>query len=312
MEGQRIFRNDEDRDDLLSRLKAIIPDTSTRCYAWALIPNHVHLLLRTGTTPMGTVIQRILTGFVLSFNNRHERQGKLFQNRYKSILCQEEVYFLELVRYIHLNPLRAGVVSDLATLGEYRYGGHSAMMGKRFCEWLDSDTVLGHFSETQNTARLEYARFAKEGLDQGERSDLEGGSVVRSVAGWKGTEDLDGETRFHSDERILGDSDFVAKVLKQSQEQMERRSRLKAEGYDLDRLCARVGPVFGIAPEDILKPGKYRQRAKARSVVCYFAVRELGITATDLAKKMGLSQQAISLAVQRGEKAIIEQGISLP
>jgi len=227
-------------------------------------------------------------------------------------LCQEEVCFLALVRYIHLNPLRSGVVSDLATLETYRYGGHSAAMRKRFCEWLDSDTVLGHFSDLRGTARLRYAKFIEDGVDQGERPDLEGGSVVRGVAGWKDAEDLDDATRFHSDERILGDSDFVAKVLKLAQEQLDRRTKLRTEGCDLDNLCTHVGLIFDVAPEDILKPGKYRGRVKARSVVSYFAVRELGITATDLARKMDATPQAVSLAVKRGERLVKEQEIAMP
>jgi putative transposase len=312
MEGRQIFQDDADRNDFLSRLKVIIPDTSARCYAWALVPNHAHLLLRTGKSPMSTVMQRILTGYVLAYNARHKRQGKLFQNRYKSILCQEEAYFLELVRYIHLNPFRSGLVSDLPALEHYRYGGHSVIMGNRFCEWLDRNTVLSHFGETRDVACRKYAEFIRDGVGQGERPDLEGGVLVRGAAGWKDVEDIDAEVRIHSDERILGDSDFVEAVLRDAQEQMERHFRLKAEGYDLGRLCAHFGPVFGVEPADIMKPGKYRARARARSVVCYFAVRELGITGSDLARDMDLTPQAISEAVKRGEKTVIEQGITLP
>jgi putative transposase len=102
----RIYRDDSDRQDFLSRLGQILRETRTTCYAWALMPNHFHLLLRTGDVPISTVMKRLLTGYALRFNRRHRRCGHLFQNRYKSILCQEDAYLLELVRYIHLNPLR--------------------------------------------------------------------------------------------------------------------------------------------------------------------------------------------------------------
>ena len=105
-ERRRIFLSDRDRDDFVKRLSHIVSDSGTLCYAWALIPNHFHLLLQTGNTAISTVMRRLLTGYAVSFNKRHERQGRLFQNRYKSILCQQEPYLLELVRYIHLNPLR--------------------------------------------------------------------------------------------------------------------------------------------------------------------------------------------------------------
>jgi putative transposase len=116
IERRRIFYDDDDRDNFLDRFGMILTDIKTLCFAWALIPNHLHLLLRTGVAPIATVMRRLLTRYAVSFNRRHRRHGQLFQNRYKSILCQEDQYLLELVRYIHLNPLRAGLVSDLKKL----------------------------------------------------------------------------------------------------------------------------------------------------------------------------------------------------
>ena len=116
IERRKIFRDNKDRDNFLDRLGNVLSDTGTPCYAWALIPNHAHFLLKTGNTPISTIMQRVLTGHAVYFNRRHRRHGKLFQNRYKSILCQEDAYLLELVRYIHLNPLRAKVVSDFSNL----------------------------------------------------------------------------------------------------------------------------------------------------------------------------------------------------
>jgi REP element-mobilizing transposase RayT len=92
IEQRQIFYDDRDRDQFLQRLEDILPDTETPCYAWALIPNHVHLLLKTGLTPIATIMRRLLTGYAVYFNRRHKRNGHLFQNRYKSILCQEDAY----------------------------------------------------------------------------------------------------------------------------------------------------------------------------------------------------------------------------
>jgi REP element-mobilizing transposase RayT len=125
IEGGKIFRDDKDRDQFLERLENILKDTQTSCLSWALIPNHFHLLLRSRSTPIKTVMRRLLTGYTQWFNRRHKRQGNLFQNRYKSILCQEEKY-----RYIHLNPLCAGRVKDIGMLGSYKYCGHSGIVGK--------------------------------------------------------------------------------------------------------------------------------------------------------------------------------------
>jgi putative transposase len=118
---QKIFLCHGDRDDFLDRLGEILTEAKTSCYAWALIPNHFHLLLRTGTTPLPSAMRRLLTGYAVSHNLRHRRHGHLFQNRYKSLLCQEDPYLLELVRYIHLNPLRSRLVGDYESLSSTRH-----------------------------------------------------------------------------------------------------------------------------------------------------------------------------------------------
>jgi len=113
IERKAIFKDGHDYRSFLDRMGALLTESSTACFAWALMPNHVHLLLRTGLTSISTVMRRLLTGHAVAFNKRHKRYGHLFQNRYKSFLCEEDAYLLELVRHIHLNPLRAGIVSDL-------------------------------------------------------------------------------------------------------------------------------------------------------------------------------------------------------
>jgi REP element-mobilizing transposase RayT len=98
IERQNIFKDNQDRGNLLQRLGSLLQETGASCYAWAFLPNHAHFLLRTGVVSLATLMRRLLTGYAVSFNRRHRRWGHLFQNRYKSIVCQEEVYFQELVR----------------------------------------------------------------------------------------------------------------------------------------------------------------------------------------------------------------------
>ena len=185
IERRKIFRDNKDRDNFLDRLGNVLSDSKTPCYAWALIPNHVHLLLKTGNTPLSTVMQRILTGHAAYFNRRHQRHGKLFQNRYKSILCQEDAYLLELVRYIHLNPLRAKVVSNLKKLDKYLYCGHSRIVGNRESSWQDVSYVLRQFGKRKMTARRNYRDFVQKGIELGRRPELTGGGLIRSLGGWE-------------------------------------------------------------------------------------------------------------------------------
>ena len=152
IERCKIFRNDKDRDNFLERFGVILSETKTSCYAWALMPNHFHLLLRTGSIPISTVMRRLLTGYATWFNRRHRRYGHLFQNRFKSILCQEDSYLLELVKYIHLNALRAGLVKDMDELGRYGYSGHSVLIGKMKKVWQDTESVLKMFGGKAGSA----------------------------------------------------------------------------------------------------------------------------------------------------------------
>jgi hypothetical protein len=139
--------------------------------------------------PLTTVMRRLLTGYAVFYNRRHRRHGHLFQNRYKSILCQEDKYLKELVRYIHLNPARAKLVGDLDGLDGYPYSGHSVIMGQSEREWQNVEKVLGLFSAKVLSARQQYRAFLKDGITQGHRPDLVGGGLIRSCGGWSRVKD---------------------------------------------------------------------------------------------------------------------------
>jgi len=309
---ESIFKDDADRDNFLDRLGNILSETQTACFAWALIPNHFHLLLRTGTTTISTVMRRLLTGYAVSFNFRYRRRGHLFQNRYKSILCQEDSYLLELVRYIHLNPLRTGIVKDVRMLNQYRYCGHSCILGKDTHTWQDKDYILKLFASNKSTAIRRYREFIKKGIRQGRRSDLVGGGLIRSAGGWSAVKLLRRIGAYQKgDERILGDSDFVKKVLAQAKENFERKHQLRSEGVSFEDVVSRVADLLGVSAEQVLAIGKYKKTVAARSLLCFWATSELGIGQSELGKKLKISQPAVSLAVRRGQQLATRKGYAL-
>ena len=312
IEKRDIFWDDYDRNNFLERLGTIIEESDTRCYAWALLPNHCHLLFKTGLYPIATVMRRLLTGYAVTFNRRHRRHGHLFQNRYKSILCQEEVYLKELVRYIHLNPLRAKIVDDLKQLDTYTFCGHSALMDRVKRSWQEVNEVLGLFAAKRLQARERYRSFVQKGIPQGRRKDLTGGGLLRSAGGWLNVKALrEAKIFYKSDERILGDSDFVDSVLANADEKMERKYALQAAGLDLDVLAEIVARITGVKPSRIFSPGKNRSRVGARSLLCFWATRELGISLAELSRRTRISQSSISMSVQRGEQMVEREGYSL-
>jgi REP element-mobilizing transposase RayT len=312
IEGKAVFRSDTERNHFLERLGEILQDTRTLSYAWALIPNHFHLLLRTGSVPISTVMRRLLTGYASWYNRRHRRSGYLFQNRFKSILCQEDVYLLELVRYIHLNPFRACLVEDLDELDRYAYSGHSVLMGRMKKPWQDTQGVLGMFGEKLDGARRAYRSFVKKGIAQGRREDLTGGGLVRSAGGWEAVKALREKKVYQrNDERILGNGEFVGRVLASAAEAMEKRHALRFRGFDLDRVASRVSEVLGVDPENVLAKGKYRRIVEARSLLCYWAVRELGAPMSSLAQRLGISIPSVSESVTRGQRIAEERNLVL-
>jgi len=209
---------------------------------------------------------------------------------------------LELVRYIHLNPLRAGLVPDLKKLDRYPYSGHSVLMANISHDWQNADKVLKLFSEKSGTARRTYRQFVNKGIDQGKRTDLTGGGLIRSVGGWAALKALRAARVFEKgDERILGDGDFVESVLKAANEAMERKYDLQAQGFTLSKVASRVAEVLGVEQEKVWAAGRHREIVKARSLLCYWAVRELGVTMISLSRRLDLSVTAIGKAVIRGE-----------
>jgi REP element-mobilizing transposase RayT len=312
IERGKIFKDNADRQNFLDRFGAIVKETDTRCYAWALIPNHFHLLLKTGQAPIATVMRRLLTGHAIYYNRRHRRYGHLFQNRYKSILCQEDTYLLQVVRYIHLNPLRARLVSSLEALDRSVYSGHSTIMGRRKNDWQDTGGVLGLFADRKSLARRRYRVFVKNGIAEGKREDLIGGGLLRSSGGWSAVKAMRAVKVFQkADERILGDGEFVKRVLAEAEDQLKRKYALQAAGVDLEQVAEKVCELLQLKSTELWSPGKQRRRVQARSLFCYWACRELGISMAALSRKLNISESAVSLSVKRGEKLAQESGYSL-
>ena len=312
IERRTIFADDQDHYNFIERLGTILTQSDTRCFAWALLPNHFHLLLRTGNKPISSVMSRLLTGHATYFNRRHGRCGHLFQNRYKSILCQEDAYLLELVRYIHLNPLRAHRVKSLKQLVRYPFSGHGVLMGKYELLWQETGIVLRYFGTKKKQARNAYRSFVAEGIDQERREDLTSGGVIRDVRGWMAIErGQDAAVNSRSGERILGDSDFIAEALVRDTEVLNRRYALQVGGVDVDVIAARIAHILNMDVQEVWQPGKYRRLVMARSLLCFWAVRELGESMTAMARRLGISTVAVSKSVERGERIANEMGYSI-
>lgn len=312
IERGEIFRDDQDRDAFLKKLGELVTETKTQCFAWALIPNHFHLLLKTGNVPIATVMRRLMTSYAVGHNLRHHRSGHLFQNRYKSILCQADVYLKELVRYIHLNPLRAGLVKDMDALDRYRFSGHGSIMGKTENGWQSVNEVLLLFGSKSAAARRSYREFVVKGVEMGRQPELVGGGLVRSVGGWSEVRSLRKAGIFQkSDERILGDSYFVQTVLAEGRESMDKRYAIAAKGITFEHVISLVSDLLSVHPNELFGPSKNRTVVKGRSLLCFWLVREFGMSMTEVANRLKIAVPTVSVAVRKGERIATGEALDL-
>jgi len=227
----------------------------------------------------------------------------IFQNRYKSILCQQDPYLKELVRYIHLNPLRGGLASTPEELESYPWCGHGVLMKRSEQPWQNIAYVLGLFSEHEREARRRYREFVEKGISEGRRPELVGGGLLRSSGGRWGLKELrKAGVRAKGDERILGSSDFVEDVLRLANEAFEETYELKSLGYDFQRVISRVAESMGMDPQEVTASGKSPQTVKARALLCFWAHRKLGMTTTEIARRLNITQPAASRLSKRGEQ----------
>jgi putative transposase len=302
IEGSNIFRDAEDRKYFLDRINSLVKETGTRILAWALMDNHVHLLLISGPSGLPTFMRRLLTGYAIGYNRKYRRFGHLFQNRYKSIICERDPYLLELVRYIHLNPLRAGLANDLEELENYPWCGHGILTGRQTNDFQEKDFVLGFFGSKRKRAVQAYREFVAAGKGLGQRPELVGGGLIRSLGGWSQVLSLrkKGESETY-DERILGDGDFVQGILEEADQKLARQIRARKKAGSLSKIIKERCHEAGVKEIELKSGSQRRAVSELRKRLCYYFNRDLGIPMAEIARLVGVGTTGVAMAIKRIE-----------
>ena len=309
IERRDIFHDFGEYKDFLDRVPISLEKSPNSILAWALMPNHFHLLVRSGQGGISDLMRRLMTGYAVAFNLRHERVGHLFQNRFKSVVCDENVYLLELVRYIHLNPVRAGIVKSLGDLRRYPWTGHAALMGTISRPWQNTEEILIHFSDTTSAAREKYERFLGDDKENRLRPDLPGGGLFRSAGGRanalgpspEGLSEL-------SDERILGAGAFVESVI--GKFSARGSSNNKPIRLSLEDLSRRVAEMTGVDAENLHAKGRTARVSCAKAILIFAATSLLGRSVQESAEWTKMSGPAASKAVGRGRSLLSEEELA--
>ncbi len=248
-------------------------------------------------------MRKQLTWYAQYFNRRHSRTGHLFENRYKSILCDEETYLLALIRYIHLNPIRAKIIQAMEELDQYPWTGHRAIIGKATYPWMNVEACLAEFGGTRKKAIAEYRRFVREGLPEGKNPSLTGGGLIRSQGGWSQVMSMRRRgQKEECDERILGGGEFVTAIFKEAEDRQLRQTKHKRGGLTIQKIIATECRDRQINERELKDGGKRSCVSAARSVISYRCREELGSSAAEIARHLGVNTSSIVRSIERMEK----------
>lgn len=264
---QTIFFEDDDYFRWQQLIHDGIERYRHRIHAYCWMPNHIHMAVQAGSAPLGQFMRFVASGFARIMNKKRDRTGHFFERRHRSILVQESEYLRELVRYIHLNPVRAGLVSAPA---DYPWSSHHAYLGRPCPEWLISDRVLGMFSATILSARRRYFIFMSE-----TKSDT---MVQQLRHGDK------------EDDRIIGDDDWRHAVLDDVEIRQTRDT--------LDTLISRLCDENGISEDALTSTSRARKYAMVRAEITLLATEQGVATVTEIARRFGRSQPTLSRSVR--------------
>jgi hypothetical protein len=218
-------------------------------------------------------------------------------------VCQEDVYLLELVRYIHLNLLRAGEIESVEELNKCPWSGHSALVGKITREWQDTEYIMSFFGKKW-AGREKYLNFINEGIAQGRRPDLVGGGLIRSIGGW--AEVL--SARRHKekqvfDQRVLGDGAFVQKVLAEANDFTKANLRLEGKRMELLSLAEKVCDVHKLPLGELRSGSRRREITEVRRVFSCLAVKDFGYSGAEVARYLGVTTSCVTRCIAMGNSS---------
>ncbi|RPH48943.1 MAG: hypothetical protein EHM85_15560 [Desulfobacteraceae bacterium] len=211
-----------------------------------------------------------------------------------------------MVRYIHLNLLRAGLDKDLKELDRNPWSGHSALVGKVLRKWQNTGYVLSYFGGSNNTKK-NYSQYINEGINQGRRPELVGGGLIRSMGGWSAV--LASRRRGGrevADQRILGDGDFVKSVISGLDDLVKKNLRLSGQRIDIKALAEKISERYNISIGELLSGSRRREVVKARSAISWIGVRELGYSGADVARYLGVTNSCVTRLISAGGKRGID------
>jgi len=297
IEGRAIFGDDEDRVRFLSFLEEYLSKSGCACYAWTLMSNHYHLLIQTGNRPLSELMRPLNSRYAQYYARKHNRRGYLFQDRYKSIATQDQFYIRVITRYIHGNPLRAGICKNLAELAHYRWSSHTVLLGRRECEFMDSWVVLRRFGQNKVGARREYLEYMAAGIEQADYD------LIRTIR-------MSNDGREHTHNPgcwVIGDPELVKQALAADKTHRIKLARYRAEGVTIEALGRKYSHLAGISELALRQRTWGTAASELRKVFAYLCRKEYGFPVVEIGRYLGMQGPPASICIHRGQELARER-----
>jgi len=298
IDGMKIFGDDEDRKEFLKRFSGHMRACCYKCLAWCLMDNHYHFLLRSNENPLSKLMRPLNGGYARWFNNKYQRKGYLYQDRFKSVLCQDQEYSRSLIRYIHLNPLRARKVYSLEELKKYRWSGHAFLINKSGAlgkEFHERNEALRQFGHTEKKAIKRYYSYLAESIDtdnlekSGLLPDDDLVELSGSNKGWPA---------------VIGDPEFAKAAMERHAVGIYRKHRKADYASEMEKLAGRICGEYSIKKGDLLSRGRKSCRSDARALFCYHAHVEELIPLSVIGRFLRITHISAARLSLRGEKLL--------
>ncbi|OPL17584.1 MAG: hypothetical protein AVO35_09135 [Candidatus Aegiribacteria sp. MLS_C] len=301
IEKSVIFRSEQDKESFADRLGNCVLETGVSVIAWCIMPNHIHILAITNDIPLSKFMQKLLTGHAVHFNKKYSRTGYLFQNRYRSILVQSEGYMHKLVKYIHLNPVKANMVRSVNCLDSYPWTSHIEIARPGKYPWQDRKRVLSEFGSDEASQLVAYNSFMR--LEEYYQNDqmLENGNFALGNHGIQTIEhNGKGGMESHAQFRILGERNFAERIYRIIQHQNNGHLRNRSKQHELiEAILGFVSKEWGIPYEMLSSGSRVKAVKQARECASYALLNLIGIKLSDCAKLLGVTPEAVRQSALR-------------
>jgi putative transposase len=265
---QPLFFDDDDRRRLDGLIAIASERYGCRIHAYCWMTNHLHIAVQIGQPPLGRFVQWVASQYARTTNRRHGRTGHLFERRYRALLVEQDSYLLQLVRYIHLNPVAAGLVRDA---GEYQWSSHRVYLGCERVPWLSTSFVLSQFADRSAVAKARFVSFICEEHAQSDADFLDSGC--------------------ERDRRIIGSEGFL--------EMHASRPASPVKPSSIDELVARTCIEYQLSEDALASSNRARRHAEARACIAWRATNSGAATLAEVARRFKRTEPVLCRAVSR-------------